>query len=110
MRLLDAGVGGIWGAVFAVKPGETYDFAIRYRGKLYPQRIAASDPATTIGYRGASSGVDIVPRIQVTSTGEDGANGAGGSLMQTLMALLLSERAEGLIANPKDDQPAKDAA
>jgi uncharacterized membrane protein YqiK len=56
------------------------------------------------------SGVDIVPRIQVTSSGEDGKNGAGGSLMQTLMALLLSERAEGAIANGKDEGTAKDAA
>lgn len=41
------------------------------------------------------SGVDIVPRIQVS---DGAANGAvGGGLMQSLMAILLSERASGLV-------------
>jgi uncharacterized membrane protein YqiK len=56
-----------------------------------------------------TSGVDIVPRIQVTSSGQDGS-GAGGSLMQTLMAILLSERGDGFLAPAKDPAPSKDAA
>ncbi len=51
------------------------------------------------------SGVDIVPRIQVTSGGGDDAG--GGGLMQTLMALLLSERAQGLSPPAKRSRSAK---
>jgi hypothetical protein len=46
-------------ADFTVRPGQTYDFAIRYQGRLYPQRIAASDPRQSI-YVGSAvqGGVD----------------------------------------------------
>ena len=40
------------------------------------------------------SGVDVVPRIQVSGGGGDGE---GGSLVQTLLALLVSERGDALL-------------
>jgi hypothetical protein len=40
-------------ADFDVVPGRTYDFAIRYQGRLYPQRLTGSDPAQSV-YVGAA--------------------------------------------------------
>jgi hypothetical protein len=37
------------------------------------------------------SGVDIVPRIQISSGGDKG-DGAGGTLVQALLGMLLSEK------------------
>jgi uncharacterized membrane protein YqiK len=47
------------------------------------------------------SGVDIVPRIQI-STGGDKANGSTGSLLQALLGTLLSEKSMALSAIDKD--------
>jgi len=44
------------------------------------------------------SGVDIVPRIQVSTSGEGGSGATGGPLLQTLMAMLVSERGENLLS------------
>ena len=46
-----------------------------------------------------TSGVDVVPRIQVNGGGGMGGagDGSGGSLVQTLLALLVSERGEALL-------------
>ena len=48
------------------------------------------------------SGVDVVPRIQVSGGGGDGE---GGSLVQTLLALLVSERGDALLE--AQTEPAK---
>ena len=54
------------------------------------------------------SGVDIVPRIQVTTGDDKGMGGAGGGpLLQALMAMLVSEKAESALARPV---PLADAA
>jgi hypothetical protein len=48
---------------FVVKPGDTYDFAIRFGGRLYNQRVATDDPHPP-SYSGAaarSGGVDTLP-------------------------------------------------
>jgi uncharacterized membrane protein YqiK len=47
-----------------------------------------------------TSGVDVVPRIQITGNGADGANPLSG-----LIAMLLSEKGEALLAR-EDDRPA----
>jgi len=47
------------------------------------------------------SGVDIVPRIQVTTSGDSSTPGSGGPLMQTLLAMLVAERGESLSEPPK---------
>lgn len=47
------------------------------------------------------SGVDIVPRIQVSTSGDSGTPGSGGPLMQTLLAMLVAERGESLVEPPK---------
>jgi uncharacterized membrane protein YqiK len=44
-----------------------------------------------------TSGVDVVPRIQISGNGTDGANPLSG-----LMALLLSEKGEALLARDED--------
>ncbi|GAB4499250.1 MAG: SPFH domain-containing protein [Anaerolineales bacterium] len=44
------------------------------------------------------SGVDVVPRIVVGGKGEDGGSGGSGGLMETLLAMLLSERM-GVVLN-----------
>jgi uncharacterized membrane protein YqiK len=53
------------------------------------------------------SDADIVPRIQVSGAGEGGAAG-GGPLMQTLLAMLVSERGEALLepGAPAPKEPA----
>ena len=54
------------------------------------------------------SGVDIVPRIQVTTGDDKGVGGAGGGPpLQALMAMLVSEKAESALARPV---PLADAA
>ena len=45
------------------------------------------------------SGVDIVPRVQI-SAGGDGADNGSGSLVHALMGLLLSEKGAAMLANP----------
>lgn len=50
-------------ADFDVAPGETRDFAIRYRGRLYRQRLTGSDPTQSV-YTGAAQhpgGFDSIP-------------------------------------------------
>ena len=56
------------------------------------------------------SGVDIVPRIQVSTSGGGGtdAGGMGGSLVQTLMAMLVAERGELLAAPPPSPETKAD--
>jgi uncharacterized membrane protein YqiK len=56
------------------------------------------------------SGVDIVPRVQIRAGG-DGAEPAGGSLVQALMGMLLSERGITMLSNPEaanDKKPARE--
>ena len=45
------------------------------------------------------SGVDIVPRVQI-NTGGDKGEGSGGSLLQALMGLVVSEKGAALLASP----------
>ena len=45
------------------------------------------------------SGVDIVPRVQI-NTGGDKGEGGGGSLLQALMGLVVSEKGAALLASP----------
>jgi hypothetical protein len=45
-----------------------------------------------------TSGVDIVPRVQINTGG--GENGAGGGAFQALIGMLLSEKGMALLANP----------
>lgn len=46
-----------------------------------------------------TSGVDIVPRISVGG-GEGGGAAPGGPVLQAIMAMIMSEKAEGLIGEP----------
>ncbi len=48
-----------------------------------------------------TSGVDVVPRIQISGSGETGANPLSG-----LIALLLSEKGEALLAGERDEKDA----
>lgn len=48
-----------------------------------------------------TSGVDVVPRIQVNG---GGGEGDGGSLVQTLLALLVSERGHAMLAADDDER------
>ena len=55
------------------------------------------------------SGVDIVPRVQISAGGGDGGETSGGSLVQALMGLLLSEKGTAMLASPaaaNDRKPA----
>jgi len=45
------------------------------------------------------SGVDIVPRVQI-STGGDGGDAAGGSLLPALLGMLLSEKGVAMLSGP----------
>jgi len=52
-----------------------------------------------------TSGVDVVPRIQVNGGGTSGfGGGEGGSLVQTLLALLVSEKGDALLG-AEDTKP-----
>jgi uncharacterized membrane protein YqiK len=55
------------------------------------------------------SGVDIVPRIQVNGGGDSAGGANGGPLLQTLMAMLVSERGEALLGESPNAAPAKPA-
>jgi len=44
------------------------------------------------------SGVDIVPRIQVNGGGDEAGGGSGGPLLQALMAMIVSEKGDALLA------------
>jgi uncharacterized membrane protein YqiK len=46
-----------------------------------------------------TSGVDVVPRVQI-STGGDAGAGAGGGALQALIGMLLSEKGMSLLATP----------
>ncbi len=49
------------------------------------------------------SGVDIVPRISVSGGGGEAGGGApGGPILQALMAMILSDKAEGLLSKDTD--------
>ncbi len=51
-----------------------------------------------------TSGVDIVPRISLGGGGEGGSGAPGGPLLQAIMAMILSEKAETLIGDePKQE-------
>ncbi|MGN6817780.1 MAG: SPFH domain-containing protein [Sphingomonas sp.] len=54
-----------------------------------------------------TSGVDIVPRIQINTGGDSGAT-AGGGALQALIGMLLSEKGMSMLANPaaNDQGPA----
>jgi uncharacterized membrane protein YqiK len=45
-----------------------------------------------------TSGVDIVPRVQITTGGGEGGAGHGGGAFQALIGMLLSEKGMGLLA------------
>jgi len=47
-----------------------------------------------------TSGVDIVPRVQINTGGEAGGVGAGGGAFQALIGMLLSEKGTALLAGP----------
>ena len=55
-----------------------------------------------------TSGVDIVPRVQINTGGDAGA-GAGGGALQALIGMLLSEKGMSMLGNPaaNDRGPAK---
>jgi len=46
-----------------------------------------------------TSGVDVVPRVQINTGGDAGA-GAGGSALQALIGMLLSEKGMSMLATP----------
>ena len=46
-----------------------------------------------------TSGVDVVPRVQINTGGDTGA-GAGGGALQALIGMLLSEKGMSLLATP----------
>lgn len=47
------------------------------------------------------SGVDIVPRVQISAGGNGDGSGEGGGLVQALMGLLLSEKGTALLGGPE---------
>ncbi|MFM9853045.1 MAG: SPFH domain-containing protein [Sphingomonadaceae bacterium] len=49
------------------------------------------------------SGVDIVPKISLSGGGGDGGNGTGGPILQSLLALMLSDKADALLGPDKAD-------
>lgn len=49
------------------------------------------------------SGVDIVPKISLSGRGGDGGNGTGGPILQSLLALMLSDKADALLGPDKAD-------
>jgi uncharacterized membrane protein YqiK len=49
------------------------------------------------------SGVDIVPKISLSGGGGDGGNGTGGPIVQSLLALMLSDKADALLSSDKVD-------
>jgi len=56
------------------------------------------------------SGVDIVPRVQISAGGNNDGGGEGGGLVQALMGLLLSEKGTALLGGPEtvtDRKPAR---
>ena len=59
-----------------------------------------------------TSGVDIVPRVQINTGGSD-AGAGGGNALQALIGMLLSEKGVAMVANPvandRDPAPASDA-
>ena len=58
------------------------------------------------------SGVDIVPRVQI-SAGNDGEAAAGGGLVSALLGLLLSDKGMAMVGEPRpsnDAEPPKIAA
>ena len=59
-----------------------------------------------------TSGVDIVPRVQINTGGSDAGTGGGGAL-QALIGMLLSEKGMAMVANPvandRDPAPASGA-
>jgi len=46
-----------------------------------------------------TSGVDVVPRVQINTGGDAGA-GPGGGALQALIGMLLSEKGMSLLATP----------
>jgi len=53
------------------------------------------------------SGVDIVPRVQISTGGGSGAE--GGNALQALIGMLLSEKGIGMLHSPAAANDAKSA-
>jgi len=52
------------------------------------------------------SGVDIVPRVQISAGGDGGDAGAGGGLVSALLGLLVSEKGMSMVTGPASNDVA----